>query len=73
MPLETRVAGLALEAAAGTSHHESATKKRGLSLAQCPCLSRGPNATSAARCAHTASSSAALPTGDGERWRACAA
>ena len=34
--LVTRGAGLALEAAAGTSHHGRAPKERGLSPAQCP-------------------------------------
>ena len=34
-PRETRGAGLALEAAAGTSHHKHAPKERGLPPAQC--------------------------------------
>ena len=45
----TRDAGLALEAAASTSHLGRALKERGLSLAQWALLRHGPVTTSAAR------------------------
>jgi len=58
---ETRGAGLALEAAAGTSHHGRAPKGRDCSIVQCPFIGHEPTTTSAAWRARTASSSGAPP------------
>ena len=54
-------AGCALEVTARTSHHGIAPKKRDLSPMQCPFISRGPIAASAARLARAASSCVSPP------------
>ena len=68
---ESRGAGLALEAAAGTSHHTRAPKERRLSPVQRRSVGHGPTTTSAARRARAASSSAAPPVKT-QRAPACA-
>ena len=55
------------------SHHGRASKERDCSLVQCPFIGHEPTTTSAVWRARTASSSAAPPQRDSERWRACAA
>ena len=59
----TRGACLALEAAAGTSHHDRAPKERGLSPAQPPRIGYRPTLASAAQRAHRSSRAAPPPKG----------
>ena len=72
-PCEKRGAGLALKAAASTSHHERAPKERGRWTAQRAFVPHGPTTTSAARRERSASSSTAPFPSDSERRNACVA
>ena len=58
----TSGAGLALETAAGTSHHGQALMENGLSPARCPSTGHRPTIISTVLRAHVASSSAASPS-----------
>ena len=67
---ETRGAGLALEAAAGTWHHGRAPKERGLLPTPCLPIGHGSTTTSAARREQPAASLSAVPMAAACVWNA---